>query len=144
MGSKGTLHPSVQKFKTFVSEHPGVSREIKNGPKSLQDFYEEWSVLGPNHEQWEAYKQTQSETESTDSSKSKEETKSSSGASTGEMVSQLMGLVKKMNVEDLQNHLTQFSTVLGNVQNLMQSFQRPSESTHRQESDYSPFSFRRD
>lgn len=55
----------------------------------------------------------------------------------------MMGLVKKMNVQDLQSHLTQFSSVLGNVQNLMQTFQKPQEQTRRPESD-SPFSFRRD
>ncbi len=153
MESQTSLHPSVKEFKEFVKQHPGIMKEVQGGKRTLQHVYEEWSILGAAHEQWEAYSrptENQQQTEETEQSSTNEQasegqTTSEEGTSggTSEFLGQMMGLVKKMNVQDLQSHLTQFSSVLGNVQNLMQTFQKPQEQTRRPESD-SPFSFRRD
>lgn len=152
MESQTSLHPSVKEFKEFVKQHPGIMTEVQDGKRTLQHVYEEWSILGASHEQWNAYSSTiesEQQPEETQKSSSSEQTnenqasEDSSAGSTSEFLGQMMGLVKKMNVQDLQGHLTQFSSVLGNVQNLMQTFQKPQEQTRRPESD-SPFSFRRD
>ncbi len=155
------LHPSVRQFKVFVRNHPGLVTEVKDGKRTLQDIYEEWSILGEEHEQWQPFlydgeiqsgqqvndqqevQEEQTSTNAAESTTSSDATEEESAAGTGEFLGQLMGLVKKMNVQDLQSHLTQFSSVLGNVQNLMQTFQRPQEPTRSSESE-SPFSFRRD
>ncbi|AIC94945.1 MULTISPECIES: YlbD family protein [Shouchella] len=156
MTNPTNLHPSVREFKVFVKNHPGLVTEVKDGKRTLQDIYEEWSILGEEHEQWQPFLYTedvqqehvaesqQEEQERVEANQSTSDTsEEASSVGTGEFLGQLMGLVKKMNVQDLQSHLTQFSSVLGNVQNLMQTFQKPQEPTRRSESD-SPFSFRRD
>ncbi len=154
MESQSNLHPSVQEFKEFVKKHPGIMTEVQEGHRKLQHVYEEWTVLGADHEQWRAFMQEPIQEEKVDANvnQKQDENQTSENATssdesgaggTGEFLGQLMGLVKKMNVQDLQSHLTQFSSVLGNVQNLMQTFQKPQEPVRRQESD-SPFSFRRD
>lgn len=56
MASSHELHQSVQDFKAFVREHPMIMNDVRLGQKSLQAFYEEWSVLGADHSQWQPYK----------------------------------------------------------------------------------------
>lgn len=146
MVSSHELHPSVQDFKAFVREHPMIMNDVRLGQKSLQAFYEEWSVLGADHSQWQPYKspdvsgeriqeETQQHTE--------ESSQQTDPGTASEFMGQIMGMVKKMNVQDLQNHLAQFSSVLGNVQTLIQGFQRSDGQEQRSNPDQ-PFSFRRD
>ncbi len=61
--------------------------------------------------------------EQEDSQDTEQEEHSSQNAT--DTLSQIMSMIKRMNVQDLQNHLTQFSSVLSNVQNVIQTFQRP-------------------
>ena len=145
MVSSQELHPSVQDFKAFVREHPYIMAEVRQGSKTLQGIYEEWTILGPNHEQWTQFAADYSEqvggsTEEPQST-SKQEQKGTAQAT--EVMGQLMNMVKSMNVQDLQNHLSQFSSVLGNVQTLIQTFQRPEGQSQQNNADQ-PFSFRRD
>lgn len=145
MDSKQGLHPSVQQFKQFVKEHPMLLKEVKEERKTLQELYEEWTVLGGEHEQWEAYKTgnphltDKAIKESTNESEKNED----NTQSTTDTFSQIMNLVKRMNVQDLQNHVAQFSSVLSNVQNVIQSFQKPNDPPNQGPQDH-PFSFRRD
>ncbi|MCM2674848.1 YlbD family protein [Alkalicoccobacillus plakortidis] len=141
MVSSHELHPSVQEFKAFVREHPKLTNEIRLGNKSLQAYYEEWTVLGADHSQWDQFKadaseqyvhQEEPQSSSSSSSENNEQTEPGQAA---EFMGQIMGMVKKMNVQDLQNHLAQFSSVLGNVQTLIQSFQRSEGQETRSNSD---------
>ncbi|WP_227935696.1 YlbD family protein [Alkalihalobacillus deserti] len=140
MNSKQGLHPSVQKFKHFIKEHPLLLKEVKEERKTLQELYEEWSVLGGDNEQWVPYKKDQSKTSYEGT---QEATNEGTTQTTTDTLGQIMGLVKRMNVQDLQNHVAQFSSVLANVQNVIQSFQKPSNPPNQSQQDH-PFSFRRD
>ncbi|KYG35203.1 YlbD family protein [Alkalihalobacillus trypoxylicola] len=147
--SKNKLNPSVQQFKEFVKVHPGIVEAIQSNQKTLQQFYEEWTILGDSHEQWGPYKPTLNVEEPTNQSESEgssfnsESNQSQSEASSGETLQQLVSMFKKMNINDLQNHLGQFSSFLGNVQNVIQTFQKPSSSSGSNSTDRS-FSFRKD
>lgn len=148
MESSHELHPSVKDFKAFVREHPMIMNDVRLGQKSLQSFYEEWSILGSDHSQWQPYKSPESYEEpihdETETQQQANESSQQTDPSTAsEFMGQIMGMVKKMNVQDLQNHLAQFSSVLGNVQTLIQGFQRTEGQEQRSSSDQ-PFSFRRD
>lgn len=140
MESKQGLHPSVQQFKQFMKEHPLLMNEVKGEGKSLQELFEEWSVLGSEHEQWQAYRRLESTTAAAPQGSQQEEKSSQSATDT---LGQIMTMIKRMNVQDLQNHLAQFSSVLSNVQNVIQSFQQPNNQPNRGPHDH-PFSFRRD
>ncbi|SDC34251.1 YlbD family protein [Shouchella lonarensis] len=149
MDAQDNLHPSVQAFKSFIKAHPGVMRDIQSGKKTMQNVFEEWTILGEGHEYWQSYRQTEGEYAQTDAPEEPEQPEAEGaeedeeGADNGEMMGQLLGMMKKMNVQDLQSHLAQFSAVLGNIQNLVQTFQKPTAPTARKEND-SPFSFRKD
>ncbi len=56
MESNQGLHPSVQQFKEFMKEHPLLINEVRDERKSLQELFEEWMVLGAEHEQWQAFR----------------------------------------------------------------------------------------
>ncbi|MCM3713073.1 YlbD family protein [Halalkalibacter oceani] len=134
------LHPSVQQFKEFMKQHPALIAEVKANRRSLQTIYEEWSILGPEHEQWQTYRSVKAEAAQ---EPVEEETASNSNSTASDTLGQVMGLIRRMNVQDLQNHLAQFSSVLANVQNVIQTFQRPSNQPSQKPQDH-PFSFRRD
>ncbi|UOE92960.1 YlbD family protein [Alkalihalobacillus sp. LMS39] len=154
MGKKRSLHPSVQEFKKFVKEHPLLVKEVKEGRKSWQDVYEEWTLLGPDHEDWASFKKGYSKKEATSEKvlQEEEQKETSKGAESDkekENSNQLniMDLVKKININDLQHHITQFSGVLSNVQALMQTFQgqpnqQQGQQAQQQPQQEDPFSFR--
>ncbi|OLO40769.1 hypothetical protein BTR23_04660 [Alkalihalophilus pseudofirmus] len=164
------LHPSIQQFKMFVKQHPLLIHEVRNGNKTWQDFYEEWTLLGEEHPNWEPYRRaankdtyntnnnpesngsfntannTNNNPESNGSfntannTNSSEETGPSSSSETTS--SNILGLLKNINFNDLQHHMAQVSSVISNVQGLMQSFQGKNQ-THQPQRPDDPFSFRR-
>ncbi|MBP3952155.1 YlbD family protein [Bacillus suaedae] len=139
MSSEG-LHPSVQQFKEFIKKNPHLLKEVKEKRKSLQELFEEWSVLGEEHEQW---KNNTDEAGKDVGGKATKEESTAKKSNASDSLGQIMGVLKRLNVEDLQNHLGQFSSVLTNVQNVIQSFQKPSNPPNQRPQDH-PFSFRRD
>ncbi|WP_017727173.1 YlbD family protein [Halalkalibacterium ligniniphilum] len=141
MSENTELHPSVAEFKAFVKEHPLIIRDVRDGDKTLQEFFEEWSILGADHESWDVYKRRSHETNG-DKQLIETEGTSEEGENK-ETVGYLLNMLKSINLTDLQQHLSQFGTVLNNVQNLMQSFQKPGNQQGQNEVDH-PFSFRRD
>ncbi|MFC0473048.1 YlbD family protein [Halalkalibacter kiskunsagensis] len=144
MESKQGLHPSVKDFKQFMKEHPFLAKEVKDGRRTLQELFEEWSVLGGDHEQWSSYNQGETTGEKNGAKQQEEAEKEQSSQSATDALGQIMGIVKRMNVQDLQNHLSQFSSVLSNVQNVIQSFQKQPENQQNHRQPDHPFSFRRD
>ena len=40
--AKKNLHPSVQKFKGFVKDHPELIQEVRKGNTTWQELYEDW------------------------------------------------------------------------------------------------------
>lgn len=134
MESNQTLHPSVEQFKNFVKEHPLLINEVRENRKSLQGLYEEWSVLGEQHDQWQAYRRQSAEQTNVDND-------ASQGTPTS--LGEIMSMFKQMDIGELQNLLGQFSSVLENVQNVVQRFRQPQSEPVRNQQDV-PFSFRRD
>ena len=138
MGKNQNLHPSVQKFKEFVQEHPLLMKEVSGKRKTLQELFEEWTVLGPDHEHWQSYRDTNRTEQSAEANPT-----GMQKSEKNETLGQLFEILKRMNVQDMQNHIAQFSSVLANIQQVMQAFQRPNQQqNHQTQSD--PFSFRRD
>ncbi len=131
MEENKNLHPDVLQFKQFMREHPQLITELRKNNQTLQSLFEEWTVLGSDHERWEPYRQ---QTKKTDASEQR---------SASDTLSHVVSLFKQMDVQELQGLLGQFSSVLSNVQNVIQSFQRPNSQQTQREQD-SPFSFRHD
>ena len=146
-----SLHPDIKKFKAFVKNQPHVLRDVKSGDKNLQDLYEEWMLFGEKDSIWETYRTDKDEDEETNEDETEEE-ETSEDEETPEKeekksTQDLLSLFKKMNLNDLQGHLSQFSGVLASVQELLGQFKSDppssgSDTSEQQQS--SPFSYRDD
>lgn len=134
MGKKN-LHPSVQKFKEFVKDHPKMVLDVRRGDATWQDLYEEWYLLGEEDPRWEEYKDFKEGSSST-----KEEKK--------EWIPQIFGTIKNMDPEQLQGHIYSLSQALGAVQGLLSQFQAGKHSKNPVNNQVNqpqhPFQFRKD
>ncbi|SDY77043.1 Putative coat protein [Evansella caseinilytica] len=149
-----SLHPDVRKFKVFVKKNPHVLRDVKSGEKTLQDLFEEWLLFGEEDDIWETYRSKENsvsderEKEAEPEPEAEEKQDKSSDTKEGKATKDLIAMLKKMNFNDLQNHLTQFSGVLGSIQELLAQFrpnhQPPSSNTGQQQQQQSPFTYRDD
>jgi len=129
------LHPSVLKFKEFVKNNPKIIMEVRNGKATLQELYEDWYLLGEEDNRWDDIgSENVSEPETNNESK-------------GDWMSNIMGMVKKMDPNQMQNHVNNLSQALGAIQGVISQFQggnAAAGSIKPQEGPKHPFSFRKD
>src|SRR4051794_3392022 len=104
------LHPSVQDFKLFLKSNPKVVKDVRMGKKTWQEIYEDWSLLGDQDEVWNEYKEKKVEEEAEKTDK-------------GEFISQLFNQLKKMDPDQIQKQIGNFSQILGVVQGVISQFQ---------------------
>lgn len=126
---KKELHPSVQQFKEFIRTHPHLIQSVRNGENSWQELYEDWYLLGEDDPKWGTAKGKEGESQ----------TKSDSKIG----MSQIMGILKNIDVNQVQNQMQQLSHAIGAIQGVIGQFQGQ-ESQKQQESPPHPFSFRKD
>lgn len=129
------LHPTVVQFKEFVKNNPKLIQEVRKGKSTWQELYEEWYLLGEEDSRWE-----------TIGSNNSEEVEAST-ESKGDWISNIMGMVKKMDPNQLQNHINNLSQALGAVQGVLSQFQgnnAAGEPIKPQEGPKHPFMFRKD
>ncbi len=129
------LHPSVLKFKEFVRNNPKIIQEVRKGNATWQELYEDWYLLGEDDKRWETIG-TESELEAKASSESKVD-----------FMSNIIGMMKKMDVNQIQAHLNNLSEAVGAIQGILSQFQGTSGSStpvNPSEGPKNPFSFRQD
>lgn len=126
------LHPSVEEFKKFVTNHPKILDEVKNGNATLQELYEDWYVLGEEDERWSSLL---SENKATDTVNEK-----------SDWVSGILGSMKKMDPQQIQTYVGHLSQALGAIQGVLAQFQsdKPKSADAPQEKPNHPFFFRKD
>lgn len=132
--AKKNLHPSVQKFKQFVKNHPELIQEVRNGKNTWQELYEDWYLLGEEDPRWgEARNQKATE-------KSDEPDKKTDWLGT------IMGAVKNMDSQQLQGQINNISEALGAIQGVISQFQgnKGGQRGSAQSGPSNPFSFRKD
>ncbi|NRD78756.1 hypothetical protein HPT25_15445 [Bacillus sp. BRMEA1] len=130
------LHPSIQKFKEFVKNNPNLIQEVRKGKSTWQELYEDWYLLGEEDQRWERLGE---ETETESSPKQTE--------SKGDFMSNMMGMFKKMDQNQIQSHLNNLSQAIGAIQGLLSQFQGPKSTNgpvNPPEGPRNPFSFRKD
>lgn len=135
--SEKKLHPSVQKFKEFVKNHPGMVLQVREGKTTWQDLFEEWYLLGEEDARWEEF----TDVEKSVAKDEKEEGKK-------DWVPQVMNVIKNMDANQLQGHIASLSQALGAIQGLITQFQKgnqsPAQSTNPTNQPQHPFQFRKD
>lgn len=94
-----------EEFKLFVKKNPNLIRYVKTGEMSWQKFFEVYSLYGENEDIWSKYFVDEEE----DSSSSKENF----------TVSDLVDMVKKVDLNNVQKNITNISKALGLVQSLI-------------------------
>lgn len=142
MEKKAQMDPSLRDFKAFVKQHPKLVQEVRSGRATWNGLYQDWVILGDDDQYWGIYDHSPNEANPSDSESSSIFPSSAQGLlNSNQTVSSILKTLGQMNVNDLQNHLSQFSGVMGNVQELLNQFQsNPNQS--RDDRQENPFSFR--
>lgn len=83
-----------EEFKGFVKENPSLLKYVQNGSKSWQDFFEMYDMYGSNNDIWKNYLNT-SET-----------------ASNTVNNLDLMGFLKSVDLDSIQNGVNSLQRVL--------------------------------
>ncbi len=127
------LHPSVLKFKEFVKNNPKVIQEVRKGNATWQELYEDWYLLGEDDERWNVLG-TENKTETTVSDQK------------NDWMSNIMGMLKKMDPNQVQHHMNNLSQAIGAIQGLLGQFQNSNQQNAPRGNDgpANPFSFRKD
>ncbi|TYS70722.1 cytosolic protein [Sutcliffiella horikoshii] len=124
-------HPSIEKFKDFVKRHPKLSQEVKSKKKTWQDLFEEWYLLGEEDESWKSFRDDETQEEKTEKK--------------SDVIPQLLQSLKKMDVNQMQYHLTNVNSAIGNIQQLIQQFiPNSTKGSSPTQGVKNPFSFRKD
>lgn len=96
-------------FKLFVKGHPELIKFVKSNEMSWQKFYEIYDIYGNNDEVWGKY-----------FNKLEDETVSTEPASKENFsVSDLINMVKNVDLNSVQKNITNISKALGLVQSLI-------------------------
>ncbi|MEK4970524.1 YlbD family protein [Cytobacillus sp. FSL R7-0696] len=129
------LHPTVERFKSYVKKNPSVLKEVRSGKKSMQQLYEEWYLLEDDEQDVRDQKSDSSET----TTENKQD-----------WINQVMGTVKNMDVNQVQGYITNMSQALGAIQGVLSQFQggaTTSKSSTKSNSiaqKPNPFAFKKD
>ncbi|MGY4689697.1 spore coat protein YlbD [Salibacterium sp. K-3] len=126
----GSIPESVYEFREFLYKHPQLIKEVREGKQTWNQLYQDWVILGEDNEEWEPYRTQE------------RETSGDNKAVSGDTLSTVLNTLGQINITDLQKQLSQFSGVMGNVQQVLQHFQKPAEPPKPPRPHYDPFSFR--
>lgn len=131
------LHPSVLKFKEFVKNNPKLIQEVRKGNSTWQELYEEWYLLGEEDPRWDSIG-----VEKHKGQGENDETKT-------DWVSSVIGMMKKVDANQMQYHLNNLSQAIGAIQGVISQFQgmNNQQQLHQPrepQGPSNPFSFRKD
>ena len=101
-----------EEFKVFVKEHPELIRYVKSGDMSWQKFFEIYSIYGTDQTIWDKYFKDDN---------------ISSNASNNMSVSDLINMVKNVDLDSVQKNITNISKALGLVQSLISKDEIPTD-----------------
>ncbi|WP_458414013.1 YlbD family protein [Schinkia sp. CFF1] len=110
----GKQNPKVSEFKKFVERYPGIAKDVRAKEKSWQEFFEDWYMFGEDDAMWDQYK-----TET----KGELITKKDDSKKESDFVSQIMAIMKKVDMNEVQKHITTVSGAIANVQQILEQFQ---------------------
>ena len=97
-----------EEFKLFVKSHPELIRYVKNGEMTWQKFYETYSLYGKENDVWNKYFNNKEEIK--ENTNEKKENVS---------ITDVIDMVKKVDLNSVQKNITNISKALGIVQSLI-------------------------
>ena len=148
--SDNQLDPSVEEFKAFVRRHPKLVSQVKEQGESWQPYYEKWVLLGEEDSFWNSYREDGGSVRSKKGETEVNQKQSTNSDENQEFMGQLMGIVEKVDLNKVQEHIQQLNGAVQNIQSLIGQFQDmkkqlPGQTqTQNRAQRKSPFSFGRD
>lgn len=112
----------IERFKQFVRKHPQLIEEVKNSERTWQQTYEDWLVLGEDHEIWEPYRQKnggKNIRKTPDNAGNKKQT-----AKGDDPLKAIFSLLKNIDLQQINEYVSQFNGTLSGVQELLEQFQK--------------------
>ena len=97
-----------EEFKLFVKSHPELIRYVKDGEMTWQKFYETYSLYGKENDVWNKY--ISSNEEIKENTNEKKDSVS---------LTDVIDMVKKVDLNSVQKNITNISKALGIVQSLI-------------------------
>lgn len=97
-----------EEFKLFVKSHPELIKYVKNGEMTWQKFYETYSLYGKENNVWNKYFNNNEEIK--ENINEKKENVS---------ITDVIDMVKKVDLNSVQKNITNISKALGIVQSLI-------------------------
>lgn len=88
-----------EQFKSFMSNHPELVEYIQRKEMTWQDFYEIYDIYGDSSEAWNKYLNNRS-------------------SSREDVISELTGLLKNVNIDSIQNHVNNAQKAINIIQEL--------------------------
>jgi hypothetical protein len=119
----------VNEFKQFVRKHPGMIKEVRNGNKTWQNFFEEWSLLGEEDNHWNDYNGKETVSGKGNTNKKK---RSSPNAD------QIFSMIKNIDLNQMQQYVSQFGGAMATAQELLQMFQSNQSSNSANQKQFRP------
>lgn len=110
-----------EEFKIFVKTHPELIKFVKSNEMTWQKFYEIYSLYGNESNIWDKY------------FKNIEEDSTSSSTKESFSITDLIEMIKKVDLNNVQKNITNINKALGLVQSLVTK-----EDTSVQTDTYTP------
>lgn len=135
------LDPKVEQFKTFVQDKPEIVKVVRSGKKSWQELFEDWLILGEDHEDW---KTTEPEVTQEIIAEKNQDSQVKSDGFAGDLWPQILSYIKRLDINQIQDQLTNLGTTLTAVQEVVSQFQPSKQATTRRRERPKSFGFRKD
>lgn len=105
------LHPDVKAFKEFAEKNPKIIRAARSGDRDLNDFFKHYQKYGEADSLWDQFidDKTERETKETGDKKKK-------------WSEQLKGLLEKIEFDNIDQHLKQADSAIGELKKLIGHF----------------------
>ncbi|MFC7321446.1 spore coat protein YlbD [Halobacillus campisalis] len=102
------LHPSVQKFKAFVKQHPHIKDHLRKNHGLIQSYYEKWMILGEDDPFWDTLPDVKNEGK----------------MSKKEWMKQFGVLLQEIDWEDVSKHIDDLNGAIGQIQQIISNVQQ--------------------
>jgi hypothetical protein len=108
----------IESFREFVQKHPELIKDVKNNKLPWKKVYQDWIVLGEEHESWNQYSKTK---------KMKQTAEKKDSKKTEMTIGDILGALSTIQISDVQKYLSQFSNVMDGIQEILQQLNNQSD-----------------
>ena len=118
----------LNRFKTFLNNHPKLVRKIRKDGKSWQEIYEQWVLLGEDDIHWEQYREATEEKNQNSEEKSQTSSKLDLKP---DFVKQILKYTETVDINKLQEQVQQLSNTISTVQEIVNLYKKPQTKENR-------------